>query len=104
MGTPLAGEVIATILRHETKPTSYKLALMRVVNDAALAFPDVAPADGHVAIPLRALAASWVAYYWPFVSEAAPIPQGRPAERAGLRRLNIACRPHSPASAPAGRG
>jgi hypothetical protein len=38
MGTPLAGEVIATILRHDTRLTSYKLALVRAVNDAALAF------------------------------------------------------------------
>lgn len=93
MGTPLVGEVIATILRHDAKLTSYKLALVRAVNDAALAFPDVAPLEGHVAIPLRLLAASWVAYYWPFVSESGPIPQGRPAERDGLRRRDIAFRP-----------
>lgn len=94
MSIPLAGEVIATILRHDAKLTSYKLALVRAVNDAALAFPDVAPVDGRVAIPLRLLAASWAAFYWPFVSEDAPIAQGRPAERDGLRRLDIAFRPH----------
>jgi hypothetical protein len=36
-----AGLVLSTILRHDAKVTSYKLALIRALNDAVLAFLDV---------------------------------------------------------------
>jgi hypothetical protein len=61
MGTPLAGEVIATILRHVARLTGGKRARLRAVNAAALAFPSVA-------LHLRALADSRIAH-WPFVDE-----------------------------------
>ncbi len=32
--------VISTILRHDAKQTSYKIALLRALNDAVLAYPD----------------------------------------------------------------
>ncbi|MGI9145974.1 MAG: hypothetical protein ACR2IK_05415 [Chloroflexota bacterium] len=32
--------VIGTILRHNRKVTSYKLALIRAINDVVLSFPD----------------------------------------------------------------
>jgi len=68
--------VISTILRHDSKQTSYKIALLRAINDVVLAYPDVAPTSGVVAVPLRMLAECWVAYYWPFVDARAPILQG----------------------------
>jgi hypothetical protein len=55
------GDAIAAILRHDTKVTSYKLALVRAMTDIALAFPDVGTNDRPVAVPLRLLAEQWVA-------------------------------------------
>jgi hypothetical protein len=70
--------------------TSYKIALLRAINDVVLAYPDVAPAAGAVAVPLRMLAEGWVAYYWPFVSPQAPIMQGH--RSVALGRADVAFR------------
>jgi len=67
---------ISTILRHDNKLTSYKIALLRALNDVVFAYPDLRHSKQDVAIPLRILAESWVAYYWPFVDPRAPIQQG----------------------------
>ena len=76
---PISGvsssNVLSTILKHDTKLTSYKIALLRAINDVALAFPDVGREGLDVAVPLRMLAEFWVAYYWPFVDPAAPVLQ-----------------------------
>ena len=72
----MSHSVISSILRHDSKQTSYKIALLRAINDLVLAYPDVAPASGVVAVPLRMLAEGWVAYYWSFVDPRAPILQG----------------------------
>lgn len=56
-------QVISTILKHDRKTNSYKIALLRAINDVALAFPDVGHAGYDIAIPLRLLAQHWVAYY-----------------------------------------
>lgn len=78
------GTVISTILRHDAKTTSYKIALIRAINDVALAFPDVA-GETAVAIPLTMLAEFWLAYYWPFVDQSLPIWQGpRNRRREGV--------------------
>lgn len=71
-----ARAIIGTILRHDRKVTSYKLALIRSINDAAASFPALAGGARWVAIPLRMLAEWWVAYYWPFVGAAYPLLQG----------------------------
>ncbi|GER90454.1 hypothetical protein KDW_46160 [Dictyobacter vulcani] len=78
----LAGSVISTILRHDSKMTSYKIALLRAMNDVVLSFPDLYTYDQDVAVPLRELARYWVAYYWPFMDEQQPIWQG-PRARQG---------------------
>ena len=70
------GRVISTILRHDAKVTSYKIALIRSINDVALSFPDLPAYAGSVAIPIRFLAEFWIAYYWPFVDPEHPIRQG----------------------------
>jgi hypothetical protein len=72
----IASRTIATILRHDAKVTSYKLALFRAINDVELSFPDAGAHDRPVAIPLRVLAEYWVAYYWPFVNPLTPVSQG----------------------------
>ncbi len=88
-----AGSVVSTILRYDSKVTSYKIALLRAINDVVLAYPDV-PHDEHpIVVPLRALATYWVAYYWPFADPAAPIFQGLRALRNGRLTNDISFRP-----------
>ena len=73
------GKLISTILRHDRKVTTYKLALIRAINDVVLSFPDLTISAHDIAIPLPLLASYWVAYYWPFVSPTDPIYQGQRA-------------------------
>jgi hypothetical protein len=75
-----ASTLIATILRYDRKTASYKIALIRALNDLALGYPLPAPpAAGAppLAVPLRQIALHWLAYYWPFADPAHPIKQGR---------------------------
>lgn len=67
---------ISTILKHDKKNSSYKIALIRAINDVVLSFPTLNQNGKAVAIPLRLLADFWIAYYWPFVDPTAPIDQG----------------------------
>lgn len=76
-----SNNVISTILRHDAKVTSYKIALLRAINDLALAFPDVGRSGRDVIAPLRVLAEFWIAYYWPFVDPHEPIWQGARSHR-----------------------
>jgi len=94
MFDPSTGErAIATILKHDNKSTSYKLALLRAINDLVLAYPDVAATDQDIAIPLRRIAECWIAYYWPFMAEESPLYQGARAERDGVLRNDVSFRP-----------
>ena len=62
--SPFAGEqLIATILKHDSKTTSYKLALLRALNDLVLTHPGLEFPAGDVAVPLRHVAELWAAYY-----------------------------------------
>jgi hypothetical protein len=88
-----ASRTIATILRHDARVTSYKLALVRAINDVVLSFPDAGTHNQPVAIPLRILAEYWVAYYWPFVDSRAPISQGPRSLRNGALANDMAFRP-----------
>jgi hypothetical protein len=88
-----AAKTLAGVLRYDRKLNTYKLALLRALNDAALAFPDVGAGPQPVAVPLRYLAASWVAYYWPFCDPETPIYQGPRTMRDGRLRSDIAFRP-----------
>ncbi|MBV9546068.1 MAG: hypothetical protein JOY61_16980, partial [Chloroflexi bacterium] len=88
-----ASRTIATILRHDAKVTSYKLALIRAINDVVLSFPDAGSHNQPVAIPLRILAEYWVAYYWPFVDPRAPISQGPQPRRNSLVLNDMTFRP-----------
>ena len=87
------GEEISTILRHDSKQTSYKIALLRSINDVVLNFPDLADTDRDVAIPLLLLADFWIAYYWSFVHPKQPIFQGPRATLDGTPRNDMAFRP-----------
>lgn len=72
-----AGTLIATILRHDRKVASYKIALIRSINDVVIGFPHIRKDSTPIAIPLRTLARFWVAYYWPFVNSSQGILQGQ---------------------------
>ena len=85
MSTPR--DVISTILKHDAKVTSYKLALLRSINDVVLSFPDLARGGRDVAVPLRSLAEFWVACLWPFCDPAGAITQGQLAQRKTGPRL-----------------
>lgn len=88
-----AGSAISAVLRHDDKQTSYKIALLRAINDVALAFPDMHTLGRDVAIPLRALADAWIGYYWPFIDPHAPIYQGPRARRGETLRNDMGFRP-----------
>lgn len=88
-----SGKVISTILKHEAKATSYKIALLRAINDVVLAFPDLRNYNQDVAVPLKVLAEYWVAYYWPFVEQDKPIFQGQRPKLNGETRNDMAFRP-----------
>jgi len=89
----LAARAIGSILRHDRKVNSYKIALVRAVNDVVLSYPELAGASVDVAVPLRRLAQQWLAYYWPFVDPAAPVLQGPRANRRGVPGNDVAFRP-----------
>jgi hypothetical protein len=89
----MAAHIISTILKHDAKVASYKIALLRSINDVVLSYPDLRAYHSDVAIPLRALAEYWVAYYWPFTNSTAPIMQGRRSRLDGVLRNDVSFRP-----------
>jgi len=85
--------ILSTILRHDAKVTSYKIALLRAINDVALTYPNLSRPGQAVLVPLRILAEFWVAYYWPFVEPGKPVWQGaRNRRRSGIAN-DMAFRP-----------
>jgi len=90
---PAGDKVISTLLKHDNKVTSYKVALLRAINDIVLSFPDLLSEEKAVAVPLRMLAELWIAYYWPFTDAHQPIFQGQRSERDGHRRNDMSFRP-----------
>ena len=48
-------QVLSTILKHDRKTNSYKIALLRAIGDVVLAFPNLDTFGLNVAIPLRIL-------------------------------------------------
>lgn len=89
----MAAQIIGTILKHDAKVASYKIALLRSINDVVLSYPDLRTYHSDVAVPLRALAEYWAAYYWPFADPAGPIMQGPRSQRAGVLRNDVSFRP-----------
>ncbi|MDP9457443.1 MAG: hypothetical protein CYG60_03020 [Actinobacteria bacterium] len=89
----LAAQVVGSILKHDRKVNSYKLALIRSINDVVLSYPDLADGGKDVAVPVRRLAQYWVAYYWPFTDRRNPIFQGPRAARGATLANDMAFRP-----------
>src|SRR6056297_4255771 len=88
-----AGTTISTILRHDRKQTSYKVARLRSINDIVLNFPNLGDDDSDIAVPLLQLAEYWMAYYWAFVDSRHPINQGRGKHPVGAGPNDMAFRP-----------
>jgi hypothetical protein len=84
--------ILRTILSSDRKVTSYKLALIRAINDVATAYPDCAAPHQDVAIPFWMLAEWWIAYYWPFVDDSMPILQGQRAQDPTTQRQDMSFR------------
>lgn len=87
------GREISSILRHDRKQNTYKIALVRAINDVVTGFPDLTVARRDVAVPLHELAARWVAYFWPFADPTAPVWQGVRSRRKGALTNDVAFRP-----------
>lgn len=75
--------ILSSILRHDSKLNTAKLALLRSLNDVALAYAGLDTHGRDVVIPLRMLAEFWVGYYWAFMDQHDPIFQGPRARRGG---------------------
>lgn len=88
-----SSQVISTILKHDRKQNSYKIALLRSINDVVLSFPDVRTFNQDVAVPLRLLADYWIAYSWGFMDQGQPIFQGQRSNRDGKTFNDVAFRP-----------
>lgn len=84
--------VISTILRHDAKQTSYKIALIRASNDVVLAYVTTIASTENVAVPLRFLAEWWFAYYFPFMDRTQPILQGPRSQRNGKLTADLSFR------------
>lgn len=89
----LAAQIVGSILKHDRKVNSYKLALIRSINDIVLSYPNLADSGADVAVPIRRLAQYWLAYYWPFAGQLSPILQGPRAVRGGTLANDVAFRP-----------
>jgi hypothetical protein len=87
MDQQVSGSILSTILKHDRKQNSYKIALLRAINDVVLSFPEMRTFQRDVAVPLSLLASYWVAYYWAFVDPQRPIMQGNQAKHvSGLKQ------------------
>ncbi len=61
----LAARVIGSILKHDRRVNSYKIALIRSINDVVLSYPDLYHRGVDVCVPLRRLAEYWLAINQP---------------------------------------
>jgi hypothetical protein len=88
----LGDHSIATILKHDNKTTSYKIALLRALNDLVLSYPGLAQHELPIAVPLARIAELWAAYYWPFMGSQ-PVYQGPRSMFQGALRNDVSFRP-----------
>jgi hypothetical protein len=88
-----AAQAVGSILRFDEKVNSYKLALVRALNDVVLSYPDLSGRGFDMCVPLRKLAEYWLAYYWPFADPQDPIIRGPRATRRGVLGNDVSSRP-----------
>ena len=85
-------QTISTILKHDRKINTYKIALIRAINDLVLSYPGLNLFKQDIAIPLHMIARYWLAYYWPFCNPQNLILQGQQAILDGKLRNDIVFR------------
>jgi hypothetical protein len=85
-------QTISTILKHDRKINTHKIALIRAINDLAFSYPGLSDFKKDIAIPLHMIAHYWLAYYWPFCDSRHPILQGQQALLDGRIRNDIVFR------------
>ncbi|MBD2259346.1 hypothetical protein [Pseudanabaena sp. FACHB-2040] len=72
-------KITSTILKHDSKVTSYKIALLRAINDVVLTFPDLRTYQSDVAVPMASLRAGVVEELevdFGLTEELPPVPTG----------------------------
>jgi SAM-dependent methyltransferase len=69
---------IESILREDTKNTTYKFALLRALGEIAQYNYNSAiwQSDGNIRIPVELVVDKWIEYYWPIISAEKTIMQG----------------------------
>ncbi|AIZ44567.1 hypothetical protein QR90_04885 [Deinococcus radiopugnans] len=85
-------KLLQSILRHDRKLNTFKMALIRALNDTALNFAALHGRGHGVAVPLRVIAEWWLGYYWPFMDADQPVMQGPCVIRDGKQRQDVAFR------------
>ncbi len=84
---------LATVIgAREKKVATYKLALLRALNDLAMTQPHAVRwrDDGSVAVPVSAIAERWVGYYWRLFDAPVFLPQHQADRREQASKLLFA--------------
>lgn len=68
---------VEQILNRDKKSATYKLALFRALAELAQTRPNLGrfTGDGHVLVPVAAVAEKWILYYWPLLDSPQYLPQ-----------------------------
>lgn len=85
-------KLIQSVLRHDKKTNTFKMALIRALNDTALNYAALRGKSEGIAVPIRVLAEWWIGYYWPFMDTERPVMQGARMLREGVLRQDVAFR------------
>ena len=80
---------MATILKFDNKITSYKLALLRAINDLILAYPELTTGAGDVTTALRRIAEHWIVRHRPLDDEQYLFYWGTRAQRDVVLRNDL---------------
>ncbi len=80
---------IDSVLREDSKNTTYKFALLRALSDIASYSYNAAEwyRDGTIGVDADRIAFKWIEYFWPIISAPSPILQG-------TNKTDIAFRPY----------
>jgi SAM-dependent methyltransferase len=83
--------IIDSVLREDSKVTTYKFALLRALAETASYSYNSAKwlSDGKVAININTLAGKWLEYYWPLVTAKTFIIQGQDIQKERKSDINF---------------
>lgn len=72
-----ADQLASVLSKHEDKVTTYKLALLKALNEIAMTQPHRARwlPEGRVGVPIEAIVERWLQYYWRLFSAPKFLPQ-----------------------------